>query len=72
MKKAIAKYTLESLMIFIPFAWLAWAAAVIPQAGIIQILAVFVGLGITLAAEQFLSGILWDCLTDREKEEVAK
>lgn len=72
MKKAIAKYTLETIMCAAPLAWLVWAAAVIPQAGIIDILALFAGLGITLAAEQFLSGVLWDCLTNKEKEEVAK
>ena len=68
--KTIKRYTLESLMCAAPLAWLVWAAAVIPQAGIFDILAVFVGLGITIAAEQFLSGILWDCLTNKEKEEI--
>lgn len=68
--KTIKKYTLESLMCAAPLVWLVWAAAVIPQAGIIDILALFAGLGIIIAAEQFLSGILWDCLTNKEKEEI--
>lgn len=70
--KTIKKYTLESLMCTAPLAWLVWAAAVIPQAGIIDILVLFAGLGIMLAAEQFLSSVLWDCLTNKEKEEIKK